>query len=54
MLQENDKIVSNAEDVAALFNEYFANVAKGIGSSVATNNKIHPSLRGIFGHYDSD
>ena len=31
ILNENDKVVSNNEEVADVFNDYFGNVADGIG-----------------------
>ena len=47
ILNENDKIISNNEEVADIFNDYFANVANGIGKDYVFNPSDHPSLKMI-------
>ena len=47
ILNENDKIISNNEEVAEIFNDYFVNVADGIGKDYVFNPQDHPSLKMI-------
>ena len=47
ILNENDKIISNNEEVAKRFNNYFVNVADGIGKDYVFNPQDHPSLKMI-------
>ena len=47
ILNENDKIISNNEEVAEFFNDYFVNVADGIGKDYVFNPQDHPSLKMI-------
>ena len=47
ILNENDKIISNNEEVAEFFNNYFVNVADEIGKDYVFNAQDHPSLKMI-------
>ena len=47
ILNENNKIISNNEEVAKNFNNYFVNVADGIGKDYVFNPQDHPSLKMI-------
>ena len=55
ILNENDKIISNNEEVADIFNDYFVNVADWIGKHYVFNHSDHPSLRMIDAkHFEKD
>lgn len=47
ILNENDKIISNTEEVSEIFNAYFVNVANEIGKNYVFNPSNHPSLEMI-------
>ena len=47
ILCNNDEIINNQSDVAEIFNNYFVNVAKDIGSESCTVDDNHPSIQAI-------
>ena len=47
ILNENAKIISNNEEVAEFFYNYFVNVADGVGKDYVFNLQDHPSLKMI-------
>ena len=44
-LNENDKIISNNEEVAVIFNDYFVTVADGTGKDNVFNPSDHDSCQ---------
>ena len=44
ILCENNTLINSQEDIADIFNKYFVNVAKDIGSDSIPVNENHPSL----------
>ena len=49
VLSENNALITKQEEVCEIFNEYFVNVAKNIGSSQIKVDDDHPSIN-YFGH----
>jgi hypothetical protein len=47
ILQEGENIVSDNQEVAEVFNEFFVNVAMDIGKDYIFDEKNHPSLKKI-------
>ncbi|WAR11335.1 hypothetical protein MAR_025515, partial [Mya arenaria] len=47
ILNNNEKIISVSTEVAEVFNEFYANVAKDIGKDVVFNEANHPSISKI-------
>jgi hypothetical protein len=47
ILCNNDEIINNQSDFAEIFNNYFVNVAKDIGSESCTVDDNHPSIQAI-------
>ena len=47
ILCNNDEIINNQSDVAEIFNNYFVNVAIGIGSESCNVGDNHPSIQAI-------
>ena len=44
ILEQNNKIVNNQTEVATIFNNFFINVAKDIGSEKNSTKETHPSI----------
>ena len=56
ILCENEKIVSDQTEVCNIFNKYFVNTAKDIGSNSPQYNQDfsdHPGIEKIMGNYPS-
>ena len=47
VLSENIVLITKQEEVCEIFNDYFVNVAKNIGSSQIKVNDDHPSILAI-------
>ena len=47
VLSENNVLITKQEEVCEIFNDYFVNVAKNIGSSQIKVNDDHPSILAI-------
>ena len=47
ILVENNKIINNQTEVSEIFNNFFINVAKDIGSSNIKSDESHPSISKI-------
>ena len=46
-MQEGENIVSDNHEAAEVFNDFFVNVARGIGKDYIFDEKNHPSLKKI-------
>ena len=50
-MQEGENIVSDNQEVAEVFNEFFVNVAMDIGKDYIFDEKNHPSLKKILNFF---
>ncbi|XP_071127695.1 uncharacterized protein [Mytilus edulis] len=53
ILQENNKIITNQQEISEIFNDFFVNVAKNIGDNNIQVNDKHPSIEAISNKYSN-
>ncbi|XP_063436588.1 uncharacterized protein LOC134718019 [Mytilus trossulus] len=53
ILQENNKIITNQQEISEIFNDFFVNVAKNIGDNNVQVNDKHPSIEAISNKYSN-